>query len=41
VSISDADRAAGLDYIATIHHGIDIEKFVLNENSDLKLFNPG
>jgi glycosyltransferase involved in cell wall biosynthesis len=23
VSISDADRAAGLDYVATVHHGID------------------
>jgi glycosyltransferase involved in cell wall biosynthesis len=23
VSISDADRAAGLDYVATVHHGVD------------------
>ncbi len=27
VSISNADRVEGLDYIATIHHGIDIERF--------------
>jgi len=25
VSISDADRAEGLDYAATIHHGVDLE----------------
>ena len=24
VSISDADRVAGLDYIATVHHGVDL-----------------
>lgn len=27
VSISDADRSPELDYLATIHHGIDIEQF--------------
>lgn len=27
VSISDADRAPSLKYAATIHHGIDVEKF--------------
>jgi len=27
VSISEADRAAELDYLATIHHGIDIGQF--------------
>ena len=27
VSISNADRDPGLDYIATIHHGIDLEQF--------------
>ncbi len=27
VSISDADRSPELDYIATVHHGIDIENF--------------
>jgi glycosyltransferase involved in cell wall biosynthesis len=25
VAISDADRAPGLDYVATIHHGIDLD----------------
>jgi glycosyltransferase involved in cell wall biosynthesis len=25
VSISDADRAAGLDYVATVYHGIDLD----------------
>lgn len=29
VSISDADRSAELDYIRTVYHGIDIEKFSL------------
>ena len=24
VAISDADRAAGLDYVATVHHGVDL-----------------
>ena len=27
VSISDADRAGGLDYVATVHHGIDLDGF--------------
>ncbi|MFI6600471.1 glycosyltransferase family 4 protein [Nonomuraea sp. NPDC050536] len=27
VSISDADRAPELDYVATVHHGIDFEAF--------------
>jgi len=27
VSISDADRSSELDYIATIHHGIDLKNF--------------
>lgn len=30
VSISDADRSPGLDYIATIHHGIDLDQFTFN-----------
>lgn len=30
VSISDADRSPELDYIATIHHGIDTDKFTYN-----------
>lgn len=33
VSISHADRSAELDYIRTVHHGIDIEQFTLNEQS--------
>ena len=27
VSISDADRAPGLPYVATVHHGIDVAQF--------------
>ncbi len=27
VSISDADRSADLDYVATVHHGIDMAEF--------------
>jgi glycosyltransferase involved in cell wall biosynthesis len=30
VSISDADRAAGLNYIATVHHGIDLSHFAFS-----------
>ena len=30
VSISEADRAASLDYIKTIHHGIDLGQFTFN-----------
>jgi glycosyltransferase involved in cell wall biosynthesis len=30
VSISDADRAAGLNYIATVHHGIDLSRFAFS-----------
>lgn len=30
VSISEADRAPGLDYIKTIHHGIDLDEFTFN-----------
>jgi glycosyltransferase involved in cell wall biosynthesis len=30
VSISDADRNPELDYISTIHHGIDLEQFTFN-----------
>lgn len=29
VSISNADRSAELDYIRTVYHGIDVEKFTL------------
>lgn len=39
VSISDADRAPDLDYIATIYHGIDIENFTFRpEPEDYLLF---
>jgi glycosyltransferase involved in cell wall biosynthesis len=31
VSISNADRNSELDYIRTVYHGIDIEKFTLNK----------
>ena len=34
VSISEADRAAGLDYIQTIHHGIDLARFDFNGQPD-------
>ena len=30
VAISDADRSPELSYIATVHHGIDIENFTFN-----------
>ncbi len=30
VSISDADRSPELDYIATVHHGIDLSQFTFN-----------
>lgn len=30
VAISDADRAPGLRYAATIHHGIDVDSFALD-----------
>jgi glycosyltransferase involved in cell wall biosynthesis len=30
VAISDSDRAPGLDYLATIHHGIDTDAFALH-----------
>ncbi|MBU2591189.1 MAG: glycosyltransferase [Nitrospinae bacterium] len=30
VAISEADKAAGLDYIRTIHHGIDLNEFTFN-----------
>jgi glycosyltransferase involved in cell wall biosynthesis len=30
VSISDADRAAGLNYVATVHHGIDLSRFAFS-----------
>ncbi|MHC4944785.1 MAG: glycosyltransferase family 4 protein [Planctomycetota bacterium] len=39
VSISDADRAPGLDYIATVHHGLPIGEFIYSpEPMDYLLF---
>ncbi|MBV8172777.1 MAG: glycosyltransferase family 4 protein [Candidatus Eremiobacteraeota bacterium] len=34
VAISDADRNASLNYLATIHHGISIRQFPLRERPD-------
>jgi glycosyltransferase involved in cell wall biosynthesis len=34
VSISHADRAPGLTYIATVYHGIDIEHFTYRDTSE-------
>jgi mannose-6-phosphate isomerase-like protein (cupin superfamily) len=34
VSISEAAQAGDLDYVATIHNGIDLTKFPLNEQPD-------
>jgi glycosyltransferase involved in cell wall biosynthesis len=34
VSISDADRSPNLDYIKTIHHGIDIDQFDFQPDPD-------
>jgi glycosyltransferase involved in cell wall biosynthesis len=34
VAISDADRHERLDYVATIHHGIDMSRFTLQEEPD-------
>src|SRR5947208_16009215 len=33
VAISDADRHAALEYVATIHHGIDMREFELGDGS--------
>ncbi len=40
VSISDADRAAELPYVATVHHGIDLDELTLRETpgKDLVFF---
>lgn len=39
VSISDADRSPELGYVATIHHGIDLEAFTFNPSGgDYLLF---
>ncbi|GAB4256245.1 MAG: hypothetical protein Kow0092_02150 [Deferrisomatales bacterium] len=39
VAISDADRHPELDYVATVHHGIDLERFTFRpEGGDYLLF---
>jgi glycosyltransferase involved in cell wall biosynthesis len=40
VSISDSDRAAGLDYVATVHHGVDLAglPFSAEPGEDLVVF---
>lgn len=39
VSISAADRCADLDYVATVHHGIDLDGFTFRESAgDYLLF---
>ena len=34
VSISDADRAEGLNYVATVYNGIDVDSFEYNDTPD-------
>jgi glycosyltransferase involved in cell wall biosynthesis len=34
VAISEADRCPDLDYVATVHHGIDIENFTFRSHPD-------
>jgi glycosyltransferase involved in cell wall biosynthesis len=34
VSISDSDRHAGIDYLATVHHGVDIDELPFNPGAD-------
>jgi glycosyltransferase involved in cell wall biosynthesis/quercetin dioxygenase-like cupin family protein len=34
VSISDSNRASSLNYIQTVHHGIDLNQFEFSEKSD-------
>jgi glycosyltransferase involved in cell wall biosynthesis len=34
VSISDADRAPGLSYLATVHHGLELSQFPLGDGGD-------
>ena len=34
VAISNADRSPELDYIATVHHGIDLDRFTFREKAD-------
>lgn len=34
VSISDADRAPDLDYVATVYHGVDVDQLPFSEGGD-------
>jgi glycosyltransferase involved in cell wall biosynthesis len=34
VSISDSDRAPGIDYLATVHHGVDVAELPLGGGGD-------
>jgi len=34
ISISDADRAPSLDYLSTIHHGINLDEFTFQDRTD-------
>jgi glycosyltransferase involved in cell wall biosynthesis len=34
VSISDADRSPDLDYVATVHHGVDVEELPFSEGGE-------
>src|SRR5580700_7594778 len=38
VSISDSDRAAGLNYLATVYNGIDLSLYPLQERGDDLIF---
>jgi hypothetical protein len=41
VSISDADRSPDLDYIKTIHHGIDISSLIFSQPRTITCFFSG
>lgn len=41
VSISDADRAPELDYVATVHHGIDLDAFPFEPSGGERLISFG
>jgi glycosyltransferase involved in cell wall biosynthesis len=33
VSISDSDRRSGIDYVATVHHGVDVDELPLGDGA--------
>ena len=37
VSISDSDRRAGVDYVATVHHGVDVDELPFSADAGLGL----